>query len=465
MGKKSKTNKKTPKTKTNENAEANPTNTITAETLSKASFETLQKIMDQADAAMDMSNETLALSLYSLLEESIRLRSFSSEQSLLLLPKIIQKVGECFAFVGNIESACDKFREANDILDAALQKNDTDTENESEESEVLEMRAGVFMYLGQLHQGQEALQEYQNGITSLEKSLELVERKVENTNNNNNGEHKEEFEFKVLQVEELRQRLCSAHCAIAELYMTDLCYDPDAEMQCESNLTKALKYDSLNNNTNNDDETKTKSKCKTNKSPEALQALANLRLSQNKGLEGAEIIMEAYQRIQGVCEELAKLIGLYEGDGEENNNKEVTEEGETKELQDVEGATSLPPFGFRIQTSKLLLECASILQQQQQQNESNDGNDAVMVDEDSSSSIKKYYTAAIHVLASLMAENDSVVEIYYLLGCAYQALTACDNNDSNNSYQDQATQYYEQALEMLQKNQGEFRRGYHGYGR
>jgi len=38
-------------------------------------------------------------------------------------------------------------------------------------------------------------------------------------------------------------QLCSAHCSIAELYLTDLCYEENAENHCQAALDEAQKYD------------------------------------------------------------------------------------------------------------------------------------------------------------------------------------------------------------------------------
>ena len=57
----------------------------------------------------------------------------------------------------------------------------------------------------------------------------------------------------------------------------------------------------------------------------------------------------------------------------------------------------------------------------------------------------KCYDASIQVLGSLMAENDEVPEVWYLLGCAYMG--------SGNK--ELASHYWTSALEMLTKIQKE----------
>ncbi|KAI5839840.1 hypothetical protein DFP73DRAFT_518309, partial [Morchella snyderi] len=60
----------------------------------------------------------------------------------------------------------------------------------------------------------------------------------------------------------LKEKLVSALCAMAEIYMSDLCDDPDAESRCETYTTEALLLSPT--------------------SAEALQTLASLRLSQQR---------------------------------------------------------------------------------------------------------------------------------------------------------------------------------------
>ena len=45
----------------------------------------------------------------------------------------------------------------------------------------------------------------------------------------------------------MKKQIAKAHCSIGELYLTDLCYDDDAEKKCEEaiNLAIAADADSL----------------------------------------------------------------------------------------------------------------------------------------------------------------------------------------------------------------------------
>jgi len=144
---------------------------------------------------------------------------------------------------------------------------------------------------------------------------------------------------------------------------------------------------------------------------DAMQTMASFRLSQQKKEEEAiEFMGRVYQAMQTGCVALASLVGM-------TSSTEAS-----RELIQVEEAQSLPSFSFRCQTAKLLLECAKLLEKASGAEKAND-----------------YREASICVLASLLAEQDEVVEVWYLLGCAHGALGQVE----------EAASYLERAQEML----------------
>eukprot|EP00752_Nemacystus_decipiens_P004915 g4474.t1 len=120
-----------------------------------------------------------------------------------------------------------------------------------------------YLYMAQLHEGREALGHYEKGIELLQKQLD-----------NGSADTKETEAA-------LRQRLCMAYCSVGELFLTDLCFDEDAETRCQDALDGSMRYDYGG--------------------PEPLNALANLRLSQSKPEEAAKSAEEAFRRL-GLCE-------------------------------------------------------------------------------------------------------------------------------------------------------------------
>jgi hypothetical protein len=112
---------------------------------------------------------------------------------------------------------------------------------------------------------------------------------------------------------------------------------------------------------------------------------------------------------------LASLVGLRE----ESNPEQATE------LLETDAVRTLPGYEFRCQTAKFLLECAGVLKEEKP----GDAREA------------KCVQAAVDVLGSLLAENDEVAEIWYLMGNAFAAM--------NPPNVELAVNYWERTNEML----------------
>jgi len=117
-----------------------------------------------------------------------------------------------------------------------------------------------YMNLGQLLQGSEAFRCYNKGIElmfnrrSKIQSGEILEREGE--------------------LEGLAKEIASALCSQAELFMTDACFEENAESECEGLLNKALEVDPSN--------------------AETLQTMANFRLCQQKNDEALQLLNRSY---------------------------------------------------------------------------------------------------------------------------------------------------------------------------
>jgi len=75
-------------------------------------------------------------------------------------------------------------------------------------------------------------------------------------------------------LEELNNQVSDAFCSMAEIYLTDDCFDENAEEECDRLLTEALKY-SQNN-------------------PEPYQTLASVRISQQNTEEALKLLTTSY---------------------------------------------------------------------------------------------------------------------------------------------------------------------------
>lgn len=69
--------------------------------------------------------------------------------------------------------------------------------------------------MAQLHEGREALDFYESGLQLLKRQHDRI------AGNSTEGDAT------------LKQKLCMAYCSVAELFLTDLCFEQDAEQRCQ----------------------------------------------------------------------------------------------------------------------------------------------------------------------------------------------------------------------------------------
>ena len=316
-----------------------------------------------------------------------------------VLIHVLEKMGECQVSIGDPDVAKGHFLQSLKLLEE-LSTDSTRNTN------FYETHSSLCFYIGQLSLEKEALEAYQRGIRSLEECMKKIEDEGAEATTQDDSEDASMDDGENLA--SLRQKLSGAYCNLAELYLTDLCEEESAESDCELYLEKALQLKDADGEPLVD----------------ALQTMASLRLSQKeRQLEAVPFVLRAYEKQRVGSEALAALVGL-------NVDKQKSEgetEDKAQELVEVEAASNLPEFEFRCQTAKLLLECAGLLKENSMDESSNQEDECV--------------TAAISVLGSLLAQNDEVIEIWYLTGCAFAAKKPV--------LTDTATFYLERAKEML----------------
>ena len=118
---------------------------------------------------------------------------------------------------------------------------------------------------------------------------------------------------------EFKRKVSTACCAAAEIFMTDLCEDVDAEVQCSTWLDRAMKTDPLN--------------------PEVYRVMADLRMCQQEQQKSAsELVLRACQLWN---EELERLMNPDESTHNHNPFHFITE---------------FPSYESRISAAKILVE-------------------------------------------------------------------------------------------------------------
>lgn len=128
---------------------------------------------------------------------------------------VLSAYGEFMCSIGN-------FDRAKELLEKSIQINPVDDYVK-------------YFSLAQILDGEESLFYWKKGIEILTRNIENVE-----------VEKRESDKYTVERMDLMKNQLCSAYCAISELFMTDLCYNDDAESQVIENLAKASEVDPEN---------------------------------------------------------------------------------------------------------------------------------------------------------------------------------------------------------------------------
>ncbi|KAM9852499.1 uncharacterized protein ACBR49_005562 [Aulostomus maculatus] len=162
-----------------------------------------------------------------------------------------------------------------------------------------------YMYLGQIHTGQEAVDYYTKGIQVL---LSVLDKQAQ-TNAQAGAAASLDDDPELPTAKDVSV----AYCSMAEIYLTDLCMEEGAADKCRELIERALQYHHDN--------------------PEALQLMASYLFSTEKNQEGREYLL--------------KSVGLWLPARKQTAASSSSEEDTQNEI---------PPYESRITSAKLLVE-------------------------------------------------------------------------------------------------------------
>ncbi|XP_031154958.1 probable assembly chaperone of rpl4 isoform X1 [Sander lucioperca] len=163
-----------------------------------------------------------------------------------------------------------------------------------------------YMYLGQIHTGQEAVDYYTKGIQVL---LSALDKQAQTTQAQAGAAAPPDEDTELPTAKDV----CVAYCSMAEIYLTDLCMEEGAADKCKDFIERALQY------------------CHDN--PEALQLMASYLFSTERNQEGKEYLL--------------KSVALWLP-----AQKQSAASSSTEEDMQIE----IPPYESRVTTAKLLIE-------------------------------------------------------------------------------------------------------------
>eukprot|EP01138_Halocafeteria_seosinensis_P013440 gb/GECG01013726.1/.p1 GENE.gb/GECG01013726.1/~~gb/GECG01013726.1/.p1 ORF type:complete len:358 (+),score=75.81 gb/GECG01013726.1/:1-1074(+) len=244
----------------------------------------------------------------------------------------LNSLGECYAEQGDHDNAIQVFQKCVEV----------DPEHSGH----------AWMYLGQFMEGFQALESFNNGVNCFKNQIHALQEK------NNKGDDAEKQRLALM------RQLVSGYCTMAELFMTDLCFEDDAETSCEQLLQQALQYDEKN--------------------IEALSTLANFRLCQQKPDLAKQAIQEATTSLSKLEEEINKQYVL-------DNNPASAASNSIGSANDTTSSgivCVMPPYSTRSGLAKAAMEA-------------------------------ECYSEALNVLEGLLAEDDTDLELWFLVAEAY----------------------------------------------
>lgn len=163
-----------------------------------------------------------------------------------------------------------------------------------------------YMYLGQIHTGQEGVDYYTKGIQVL---LSALEKQAQTTEAQAGAAAPPDKDAELPTAKDV----CVAYCSMAEIYLTDLCMDEGAADKCREFIERALQYHHDN--------------------PEALQLMASYLFSTERNQEGKEYLL--------------KSVGSWLPAQKQSAASPSSEEDMQNEI---------PPYESRVTTAKLLIE-------------------------------------------------------------------------------------------------------------
>ncbi|RVX73255.1 hypothetical protein B0A52_02383 [Exophiala mesophila] len=264
----------------------------------KASSRSIEDLLTEAAALLEQSQPELALPLA---EEALRRLEAESDhnndidtllqlaaQGQPTLPIILNVYGEIQLSLGNLETARQSFLRSTQIdPDGAL------------------ISAEPYLWLAQLSEpgGRDSIEYFVKATEVLRNEIDVLSDTNEGSAAGGTAALAPEIEAVV---GEKRAKLAEALCAMAEVYMTDLSWEEDAESRCEAYVTEAVAV------------------CPEPLSAGALQTLASVRISQ--------------ERLDDARQALKRSLEIW---------KDIPVEVESE---------SRPDFATRVSLSRLLME-------------------------------------------------------------------------------------------------------------
>ncbi|ODQ63867.1 hypothetical protein NADFUDRAFT_83960 [Nadsonia fulvescens var. elongata DSM 6958] len=168
---------------------------------------------------------------------------------------LLQVLGEAFLEYGDTEQAYNLFIKASEL-------DPTGSQGGMEK----------FLWLGQIVGGRSGEVWFQKGMELLRS--EISKKEQEFSSINDKAGQQQRLEQLKIEVAFLKRKLCEALCGVIEIWMTDLCMEPEAESKCDGLITESLLVD--------------------NTLAESWTVLGSIRISQQRNEEAVVALAKAW---------------------------------------------------------------------------------------------------------------------------------------------------------------------------
>lgn len=194
-----------------------------------------------------------------------------------------------------------------------------------------------FLYLGQIIGGSDGLEYLDNGLNKLSVQLNAI-NEDKGEDDNILVELSKVYETKEQLQKYFIKKLNQGIFAKIEIWMTDLCMEPEAEDQCNDLIAYSLELD--------------------NQNPESLSLLSSIRISQQRVDEAKEALKASWTLFQDKKTKLEEAANTLQTDSEEKNQPDSFEVGlEYMEL--IQPLLTLARFAIELELYEIAITISS----------------------------------------------------------------------------------------------------------
>lgn len=194
-----------------------------------------------------------------------------------------------------------------------------------------------FLYLGQIIGGSDGLKYLDNGLNKLSVQLNAI-NEDKGEDDNILVELSKVYETKEQLQKYFIKKLNQGIFAKIEIWMTDLCMEPEAEDQCNNLIAYSLELD--------------------NQNPESLSLLSSIRISQQRVDEAKEALKTSWTLFQDKKTKLEEAANNLQTDSEEKNQPDSFEVGlEYMEL--IQPLLTLARFAIELELYEIAITISS----------------------------------------------------------------------------------------------------------